>query len=259
MVFTRCVNNMANIAIIGGTGLDQFSALENLRTEKIATPYGETSNVLMFGAINGHEIIFLPRHGEKHNIAPHNINYRANLWALKDQGITHIVAVNAVGGITVNMPPEKIVFPDQIIDYTYSRQHTYSDENADTVTHVDLSLPYSETIRQALQITAAELGIGVEARAVYGATQGPRLETVAEIARMQRDGCDIVGMTGMPEASLARELDIEYACCALVVNWAAGKGEGEIITMDIIEQHMQAGMASVCQLLISALPALARL
>lgn len=250
---------MANIAIIGGTGLDEFSALQNLRAEKVSTPYGETSNVLKFGSIDGHELIFLPRHGEKHNIAPHNINYRANLWALKQQGVTHIIAVNAVGGITENMPPEKIVFPDQIIDYTYSRQHTYSDENASDIIHVDFSQPYSESLRQLMQTTATEQNIDFEARAVYAATQGPRLESIAEVSRLERDGCDIVGMTGMPEASLARELDIEYACCALVVNWAAGKSDDEIITMEIIEKHMQAGMASVCQLLSSAVPALSHL
>ncbi len=249
---------MTSIAIIGGTGLDEFSALQNLRTEKVSTPYGETSNVLKFGSVDGHELIFLPRHGANHNIAPHNINYRANLWALKEQGVTHIVAVNAVGGISENMPPEKIVFPDQIIDYTYSRQHTYSDENASSVMHVDFSQPYSESIRQILQDVAAEQNIDFESSAVYGATQGPRLESVAEIARLHKDGCDIVGMTAMPEASLARELDIEYACCALVVNWAAGKGDGEIITMEIIEQHMRSGMASVCQLLSSAIPVLSK-
>ena len=250
---------MTNIAIIGGTGLDEFSLLQNLRNEKVITPYGETSNVLKFGSINGQELIFLPRHGEKHNIAPHNINYRANLWALKQQGVTHVVAVNVVGGITDNMPPEKIVFPDQIIDYTYSRQHTYSDENSSSVMHVDFSHPYSEKIRQVMQLAAAAQSINCESIAVYGATQGPRLETVAEIARMETDGCDIVGMTGMPEASLARELGIEYACCALVVNWAAGKGDDEIITMETIEQHMKSGMANVCQLLSSAIPALLKL
>lgn len=250
---------MTSIAIIGGTGLDEFSALQNLRAEKVSTPYGETSNVLKFGSIDGHELIFLPRHGEKHNIAPHNINYRANLWALKQQDVTHIIAVNAVGGITENMPPEKIVFPDQIIDYTYSRQHTYSDENASDVMHVDFSQPYSESLRQLMQTTATEQDIDFEARAVYAATQGPRLESIAEVTRLERDGCDIVGMTGMPEASLARELEIEYACCALVVNWAAGKGDDEIITMEVIEKHMQTGMASVCQLLSSAMPALSHL
>jgi len=250
---------MTSIAIIGGTGLDEFSALQNLRAEKVSTPYGETSNVLKFGSIDGHELIFLPRHGEKHNIAPHNINYRANLWALKQQGVTHIIAVNAVGGITENMSPEKIVFPDQIIDYTYSRQHTYSDENASDVMHVDFSQPYSESLRQLMQTTATEQDIDFEARAVYGATQGPRLESIAEVSRLERDGCDIVGMTGMPEASLARELEIEYACCALVVNWAAGKGDDEIITMEVIEKHKQAGMPSACQLLSSAMPALSHL
>ncbi|MDA3870044.1 MAG: S-methyl-5'-thioinosine phosphorylase [Gammaproteobacteria bacterium] len=250
---------MTRIAIIGGTGLDQFSVLQNLRTEKVVTPYGETSNVLNIGSLDGHEVIFLPRHGERHNIAPHNINYRANLWALKQQGVTHIVAVNVVGGITENMPPERIVFPHQIIDYTHSRQHTYSDENADSVMHIDFSQPYSESIRQCLQQVAAGQNIQAQSSAVYGATQGPRLETSAEISRMERDGCDIVGMTGMPEAALARELDIEYGCCALVVNWAAGKGDDELITMQLIEQHMQAGMASVRRLLTRALPALLKL
>ena len=250
---------MTKIAIIGGTGLDDFSALQNLREEKVSTPYGETSNHLKFGSIDDHELIFLPRHGENHNIAPHNINYRANLWALKQQAVTHIVAVNAVGGITDNMPPEKIVFPDQIIDYTYSRQHTFSDENASSVLHIDFSQPYSQSIRQSLREVATEQNIDFENTAVYGATQGPRLESVAEITRLERDGCDIVGMTGMPEASLARELDIEYACCALVVNWAAGKGDDEIITMEIIEQHLRSGMASVSQLLTNVLPVLAKL
>jgi 5'-methylthioinosine phosphorylase len=228
---------MTRIAIIGGTGLDQFSVLQNLRTEKVVTPYGETSNVLNIGSLDGHEVIFLPRHGERHNIAPHNINYRANLWALKQQGVTHIVAVNVVGGITENMPPERIVFPHQIIDYTHSRQHTYSDENADSVMHIDFSQPYSESIRQCLQQVAAGQNIQAQSSAVYGATQGPRLES----------------------AALARELDIEYGCCALVVNWAAGKGDDELITMQLIEQHMQAGMASVRRLLTRALPALLKL
>ena len=250
---------MTKIAIIGGTGLDEFSALQNLREEKVNTPYGETSNVLKFGTVDGHELIFLPRHGENHDIAPHNINYRANLWALKEQGVSHIVAVNAVGGITENMPPERIVLPDQIIDYTYSRQHTYSDENADSVLHIDFSQPYSQCIRKVLQDAAITTNIAFEDRAVYAATQGPRLESVAEIARLEKDGCDIVGMTGMPEASLARELGIEYACCAVVVNWAAGKGDDEIITMELIELHMQAGIESVCQLLSAALPAMTKL
>jgi len=250
---------MTKIAIIGGTGLDDFSALQNIHEEKVSTPYGDTSNVLKFGSIYGNELIFLPRHGEKHNIAPHNINYRANLWALKQQAVTHIVAVNAVGGITANMSPEKIVFPDQIIDYTYSRQHTFSDEDSTSVMHIDFSQPFSQSIRQILQDVATEQNINFESTAVYGATQGPRLESIAEIARLERDGCDIVGMTGMPEASLARELDIEYACCALVVNWAAGKGNDEIITMEVIDQHLKSGMAVVSQLLSNVMPVLAKL
>ncbi|MCW8831079.1 MAG: S-methyl-5'-thioinosine phosphorylase [Gammaproteobacteria bacterium] len=250
---------MIKVAIIGGTGLDQLSALENLRTEQVDTPYGKTSNALNIGSLNGNEVIFLPRHGEHHDIAPHNINYRANLWALKEQGATHIIAVNAVGGITEKMSPEKIIFPDQIIDYTHSREHTFSDENADTVLHIDFTQPYSSLIRGVLRSTAVDMAIDFEGEAVYGAAQGPRLETAAEINRMQQDGCDIVGMTGMPEASLARELGIEYACCALVVNWAAGKGENKYITMDIIEQHMQNGMVHASKLISNALPELLNL
>lgn len=247
---------MTKLAIIGGTGLDEFSALQNVHTKKIMTPYGETSNALLFGDVEGQEVIFLPRHGANHNIAPHNINYRANLWSLKEQGITHIIAINAVGGITDTMSPEKIVFPNQIIDYTFSRQHTYSDENASSVTHIDFSFPYSKTLRHLLEVTAIQKNINFEARAAYAATQGPRLETVAEIKRLERDGCDIVGMTGMPEAALARELDIEYACCALVVNWAAGKCGEDVITMEEIEQHMQTGMVSVRRLLTGVIPAI---
>ena len=250
---------MTKLAIIGGTGLDELVGLQDVKTEILTTPYGEPSSALKVGRIDGNELVFLPRHGERHNIAPHNINYRANLWALKHYGVTHIVAVNAVGGITEKMPPEKIVFPHQIVDYTYSRQHTFSDEHAETVLHIDFSQPYSQSIRQVLAQAAINLSINCESEAVYAAAQGPRLETAAEIQRMQNDGCDIVGMTGMPEASLARELELEYACCALVVNWAAGKGDDETITMEVIEQHMKLGMASVHQLLSSALPALLNL
>jgi 5'-methylthioinosine phosphorylase len=250
---------MTRVAIIGGTGLDELVSLQDVHTEEVVTPYGEPSAPLSTGNIEGHEVIFLPRHGESHNVAPHNINYRANLWALKQHGVTHIVAVNAVGGITDNMSPEKLVFPNQIIDYTYSRQHTFSDENADSVMHIDFTKPYSKLIRGVLRSLAVEMALDFEGEAVYGAAQGPRLETAAEINRMQQDGCDIVGMTGMPEASLARELDIEYACCALVVNWAAGKGDDGYITMDIIKKHIQYGMVSASKLIAKALPELLKL
>lgn len=250
---------MTKIAIIGGTGLDEYAALQNVRSEKISTPYGDPSCELKTGTVNDQEIVFLPRHGKTHNIAPHNINYRANLWALKEQGVTHVVAVNAVGGITENMSPEKLVFPDQIIDYTHSREHTFSDENAAEVLHIDFTKPYSGLIHGVLRSVAVDMELDFEGEAVYGAAQGPRLETTAEINRMQRDGCDIVGMTGMPEASLARELGLEYACCALVVNWAAGKGDDGFITMEIIEQHMNNGMKVVSKLIANALPKLLRL
>lgn len=236
------------LAIIGGSGLAALAGLEISREVEVDTPYGKPSAMLVVGNLGGREIIFLARHGNPHSIPPHMINYRANLWALKDQGVQHIIGVNAVGGITGEMHPQKIVVPDQIIDYTWSRQHTYFEEGLDQVTHVDFTHPYSEQLRQQI-ITAAEtLDLDFIAGGTYGTTQGPRLESAAEIRRMQKDGCNIVGMTGMPEAGLARELSLEYASISLVVNWAAGVHD-ETITMDIIERHLDRGMEQVMQLL----------
>ncbi|MCL4138739.1 UNVERIFIED_CONTAM: hypothetical protein GTU68_058797, partial [Idotea baltica] len=185
------------------------------------------------------EVIFLPRHGEDHQVPPHKVNYRANIAALKEQKVSAIYAVNVVGGINMEMCPGDLVIPDQVIDYTWGREHTYSDDFTD---------PYDQTLRNNLLQQAIKLGLHVHAGGVYGATQGPRLETAAEIARMQRDGCDIVGMTGMPEAALARELDIPYSCLALVVNMAAGLGDKEI-TMAEIHKIIDNRMVQVRQLL----------
>jgi 5'-methylthioinosine phosphorylase len=241
-------SKMADLAIIGGTGLTALQNLEIVRRETPRTPYGEPSAALTVGRLGGAEVVFLARHGDAHTIPPHRVNYRANLWALKEAGVTRILAVCAVGGIGRDMPPRALAVPDQIIDYTWSREHTFFDTGLSHVTHVDFTRPYCEELRGVLIATAAAAGIALIPRGTYGATQGPRLETAAEVDRMARDGCDMAGMTGMPEAALARELDLCYAHCAVCANWAAGRGEG-IIEMDEIELNLRHAMQQVRTLL----------
>jgi 5'-deoxy-5'-methylthioadenosine phosphorylase len=239
---------MTKVAIIGGTGLTSLKGLTISHEELIKTPYGDPSAPLIFGELSGNYVLFLPRHGVTHTIPPHKINYRANLWALKEQGISEIIAVNAVGAIHPEMTPGKVVIPHQIIDYTHSRINTFFEEGLKQVTHIDFSYPYCESLRKKL-INAATLNdVEVMTAGVYGATQGPRLETAAEITRMQNDGCDLVGMTGMPEAALARELGLCYGAIAVVANMAAGIVEEEI-TMEMIEHYLVGGMESVRKLL----------
>ena len=239
---------MAKIAFIGGTGLTSMANLEVIRRQSVETPYGMPSSELTFGHLAGNEVVFLSRHGDHHTIPPHRVNYRANLWALHSVGVEQIIAVAAVGGITAAMEPAQLAIPDQIIDYTHSREATFHDGGEQPVVHVDFSYPYSEPLRQKLLEAAQGLDFSVAANGTYGATQGPRLESAAEIIRMKQDGCDLVGMTGMPEAVLARELALDYACCAVVANWAAGCTEG-VITMAEIEQTLELGMQRVRLLL----------
>lgn len=246
---------MAKLAIIGGTGLTSLKGLAITRREVMTTPYGEPSAPLMFGEMAGKEVLFLPRHGAQHTIPPHKINYRANIWALKESGVERVLAVNAVGGIRADMTPGRLVVPDQIVDYTWSRINTYFEEGLSEVVHIDFTEPYCEDLRQSLISGAAEVGLDVIGEGTYAATQGPRLETTAEINRLERDGCDLVGMTGMPEAALARELELCYSCLAVVANMGAGRGEGEI-TMEMIEHHLSKGMADVRRLLEQIVPKL---
>jgi 5'-methylthioinosine phosphorylase len=211
-------------AIIGGSGLTQLSCLEISHRRIIRTPYGEPSGPLTFGKLKNEDIVFLARHGLGHTIPPHAINYRANLWALHSLKPCHVIAVASVGGIRADLTPGKLVIPDQIIDYTYGRNFTYFDGQEQPVTHVDFTLPYSQSTRNLLLRGAKEANEAVSDGGVYAATQGPRLETAAEINRLERDGADIVGMTGMPEATLARELGLNYAAIAVIANHAAGRG-----------------------------------
>ena len=239
---------MTKLAIIGGTGLTQLGDLIIIKRDKLTTPYGAPSADFITGELNQKEVIFLARHGNPHTIAPHKINYRANIWGLKQFGVEQIIAVAAVGGITEAMLPAHIAIPDQIIDYSHSRLHTFFEDENYPVTHIDFSYPYSQKLRSILIAAAAKANINITPIGTYGCTQGPRLETAAEIKRMEKDGCDLVGMTGMPEAALAKELGMDYAAISVVANWAAGKTAGEI-TMAEIEQNLHIGMDNMAQLL----------
>ena len=224
---------MKKIAIIGGTGLTQMPELEIHNRKTATTVYGEPSSPLVCGQLAGADVVFIARHGNDHSIPPHCVNYRANLAALKEQGVNVILAVNAVGGIHQDMGAGALVVPHQVIDYTYGREHTLSDGATALLQHVDFTNPYTESLRQQLLAALKPLAQDVIDGGVHGVTQGPRLESAAEIDRLERDGCDLVGMTGMPEAALARELGLPYACVALVVNPAAGRSVAEISMADI--------------------------
>lgn len=238
------------LAIIGGTGLTRIDCFDSIGVEALTTPYGKEEVCMTLFRQEANRLVFLPRHGESHSIAPHKINYRANLWALKQLGVTHVLAVNAVGGIHPELGPGAFAVPDQIIDYTSGRVSTFYEDEFDAVRHIDFTEPYDEELRQRLlqafsgSRKASAISLPVLERGVYGCTNGPRLETAAEVRRLRRDGCDMVGMTGMPEAALARELDIAYASLALSVNWAAGIGD-EVITMEKIHEILDGGMQSV--------------
>jgi 5'-methylthioadenosine phosphorylase len=212
------------LAIIGGSGLTTLSNLDVSHREIIRTPYGEPSGAVVIGQIGGQPAMFLPRHGHGHTIVPHRVNYRANLWALRHRGATGVISVASVGGIRSDLQPGEIVIPDQIIDYTWGRQSTYYEAVGIPVTHVDFTEPYDPALRRRIVAAAAVLSVPLKVGGVYAATQGPRLETAAEINRFERDGADLVGMTGMPEAVLARELDLPYAAINVVANHAAGRG-----------------------------------
>lgn len=247
---------MTRIAVIGGSGLTQLNNLQATRHEPTRTPYGEPSAPMLFGLLGGTEVVFLPRHGSGHTIPPHAINYRANLWALKQASVTDVIAVNAVGAIRPGLEDASLIVPDQIIDYTYGREHTFFGDTQQQLRHVDFSQPYCEKLRDILIEGARRAGVEPAENGTYGATQGPRFETVAEIRRLERDGADIVGMTGMPEAGLARELGLCYACIAVIVNPAAGKAPGAI-SMQAVGKNLEIGITKVCRVLEEAIPMIA--
>jgi 5'-methylthioinosine phosphorylase len=239
---------MGRLAVIGGTGLTSIEGLETVGREMVHTPWGAPSGPVVHGLLAGHACVFLARHGHHHTIPPHQVNYRANIWALKELDVSHVVAIAAVGGIDAELAPGSLVVPDQIIDYTWGRAHTFFEEKFDGVVHVDFTEPYDVELRAALVRSARAVEAPVRDGGTYGATQGPRLESAAEIARMRRDGCDLVGMTGMPEAGLAREAELAYAHCAVIANPAAGLAHGPI-TMEEIRAQLDIGMRHVRDML----------
>ena len=234
------------LAIIGGSGLTQLSNLDVTRRLALRTPYGEPSSALTFGRIAGADMVFLARHGYGHTIPPHAVNYRANIWALREQKVEGVVSVASVGGIRADMRPGAIAVPHQIIDYTWGRKNTFFEGGEQAVTHIDFTEPYSAQLRGRILDAARACGEAIVEDGVYAANQGPRLETAAEVDRLERDGADLVGMTGMPEAALAREAGLDYATIAVVANFAAGRGDSlHGIRMEDIEQVLQQALARV--------------
>ena len=242
-----------DLAVMGGSGLYQFPGLQNSVRQTVETPFGTASGAVVLGDFAGRRLAFLARHGESHSLPPHRVNYRANLWALHALGARRVIGVNAVGGIRADMGPRVIVVPNQIIDYTHGRYTSFCDTEGAEVKHIDFSEPYTQALRGELLAATRRAGIAAIDGGCYGATQGPRLETRAEIARMKRDGCDLVGMTGMPEAALARELGLDYACLALVANFAAGCGDEAEISIEEIFAHLAAATAEVPPILAEML------
>jgi 5'-methylthioinosine phosphorylase len=239
------MNIPIDLAIIGGTGVYRLAALADVETREVDTRYGAPSGPVRVGTLAGKRVAFLARHGEGHSVPPHKVNYRANLAALQAVGAGTVLALNTVGGITGHYGPRVLGCPDQLIDYTWGRISTLCEEPGTEVLHVDFGDPYTPALRARVLEAARRAGVAVVDGGCYGATQGPRLETKAEIARMRRDGCDLVGMTGMPEAGLARELGLDYACLAIVANWAAGCGDAAEITMDEVLANVGAASAGL--------------
>ena len=235
---------MGRLGIIGGTGLLELEGLARVKRREQGTLWGAPSGPVLVGELAGRGVVFLHRHGTPSRIPPHRINYRANISALAAAGCDRILAVAAVGGIRADLVPGTLVIPDQIIDYTWGRGHTFFEEDLESPVHVDFGNPYDESLARALESAAEAAGVAVAFGGTYACTQGPRLESAAEVDRLERDGCDVVGMTGMPEASLAREAGIAYAHLALVVNEGAGRGSGPI-RMEEIATVLETGMKAV--------------
>ncbi|WP_221797997.1 S-methyl-5'-thioinosine phosphorylase [Oceanobacter mangrovi] len=242
------------IGIIGGTGLTRLEGPQITQVHDVNTVLGTPSSSVQQGTWNGCEVLFMARHGHPHALPPHKVNYRANLLALQELGADAIIAVNAVGGIHADMDAGAIVIPHQLVDLTWGRESTYFDGSYKPLEHIDFTDPFDADIRQHLLGAAAKLQLPVSDFGVVAVTQGPRLETTAEIDYLERIGCDVVGMTSMPEAVLARELGIPYASVCLVVNPAAGRSDA-VITMEDIQRVLDAGMGQVRDLIEAALPA----
>jgi 5'-methylthioinosine phosphorylase len=234
------------LALIGGTGLTELA--ESAEGLEIETPYGAPSAPIQVIATHPLRLLFLPRHGSPHRFPPHRVNYRANLWALRQAGADHVLAVYAVGGLREPYSPGTLAVPDQLVDYSWGRDHSYSDSADVALVHVDFTRPYDGPLRRALLAAAHGTAVDVVDGGCIGVFQGPRLESAAEIRRALRDGCDMAGMTALPEAGLARELALDYAGLAVVSNWGAGISDVLLSEEDIAET-LREPMARVRRLL----------
>jgi 5'-deoxy-5'-methylthioadenosine phosphorylase len=242
-----------SLGLIGGTGLNSLAGLEVLASHAVDTPYGQPSMMVEEGVYDGQRLFFLHRHGgHGQPIPPHRVNYRANIWALRELGVTRIVAANAVGAVNPEMRPGALIVPHQLIDYTWGREHTFDDGSTGTLQHIDFTHPYDEPLRAALGAAARAADVAHSDAGVLGVVQGPRLETAAEVERFGRDGCDLLGMTGMPEAALARELGLPYAAVCMIVNAAAGLTD-QPLSLDTIRQTLTGETALFIRLLESFL------
>ncbi|MFN2644849.1 MAG: S-methyl-5'-thioinosine phosphorylase [Burkholderiales bacterium] len=234
------------LAIIGGSGLAALGNLQLTDRKRPRTPYGEPSGTLSFGRIASRDVVFLARHGEGHSVAPHEVNYRANLYALKDAGALEVLSVATVGAVRASLAPGALVLPHQIIDYTWGRRATYYEGNGVPVKHIDFTEPYSARLRAKIRAAGVACGERLVDGGVYACTQGPRLETAAEVDRLERDGAALVGMTAMPEAALAREIGLEYGAIAVVANYAAGRGDSKrAIALESIAAVLEEAMGRV--------------
>ncbi len=238
------------LSIIGGSGLTQLANLEITHRQVIRTPFGEPSGALTMGRLSNEEIIFLARHGYGHTIPPHEVNYRANIWAIHSRGVKDLVSVASVGGIHADLKPGTIVIPDQIIDYTHGRKTTFREGKDKPVVHMDFTEPYCQKVRELCLRAAQAAGEACIDGGVYAAVQGPRLESKAEINRLERDGATMVGMTGMPEAGLAKEIGLCYATIGVVANFAAGRGSSkDAVHYDEVEAVLKQSMQRVRNIL----------
>ena len=238
------------LAIIGGSGLSSLKDIKIIGSKGGKTPYGRSSEPPKLMALGNKKFVFLPRHGSSHSIAPHEINYRANIWALSEAGVKEVISITAVGGVNRNLLPGDIILPDQLIDYTHGRKNSFYDGIDNELRHMDFTWPYDWELRKNIKRVAQYASIPIIDSGVYAATQGPRLETAAEIDRLEKDGATIVGMTGMPEAYLARELNIPYVTISVVANHAAGRGESlSKIEVDGIDRVMKDSLDKVIFLL----------
>lgn len=242
----------AEIAIIGGSGVYSVEALKGASTTVVSTPYGNSPEITI-GRLGGRRVAFLPRHGKGHTVPPHLVNYRANIWALSELGVKRVLATTACGSLNPRMRSGELALLYQFIDFTKRRPQTFYEGGEGGVVHVDVTEPYCPELRDVLREAARGLKLKLHPRATYGCTEGPRFETAAEVRALRRLGCDLVGMTNVPECVLTRELEICYVAVAVVTNFAAGISKAKLTHTEVVEL-MKENIGRVQKLLFEAIP-----